>query len=81
MSVPAIAVRAYSSFVHPVGEPEPNMRQPHAPNQEHGFFEKVKDKFSAHNAAPGPVMHGEKLDAKEEGTQAERLAKAQELNK
>jgi len=53
--------------------------QPHAPQEQHGFFEKVKDKFSAHSAAPGPVKHG--ADVPQEGTKEERRAKAQELNK
>jgi hypothetical protein len=53
--------------------------QPDAPAKEHGFFEKVKDKFSAHQANPGPAMVKD-FNAPEEGTKEERRAKAAELN-
>jgi len=55
--------------------------QPHAPEEQHGLFEKVKDKFSAHNAAPGPALHEGVAKAPHEGTKEERRAKAEELNK
>ncbi|CAK7266876.1 hypothetical protein SEPCBS57363_002313 [Sporothrix epigloea] len=54
--------------------------KPDAPKHEHGLFEAVKDKFSAHQANPGPVMMNS-ADVPQEGTKEERRAKAAALNK
>ncbi|CAK7271733.1 hypothetical protein SEPCBS119000_004756 [Sporothrix epigloea] len=54
--------------------------KPDAPKHEHGLFEAVKDKFSAHQATPGPVLMNN-VDVPQEGTKEERMAKAAALNK
>ncbi|CAK7198949.1 hypothetical protein SEUCBS139899_001617 [Sporothrix eucalyptigena] len=54
--------------------------KPDAPKHEHGLFQSVKDKFSAHQANPGPAMMNN-VDVPQEGTKEERRAKAVELNK
>ncbi|CAK7223663.1 hypothetical protein SCUCBS95973_005256 [Sporothrix curviconia] len=54
--------------------------KPDAPKHEHGLFEAAKDKFSAHQANPGPAMMNN-VNVPQEGTKEERRAKAAELNK
>lgn len=57
-----------------------NPRQPDAPKHEHGLFEAAKDKFSAHQANPGPALMNN-VNVPQEGTKEERRAKAEALNK
>ncbi|CAK7244411.1 MAG: hypothetical protein STHCBS139747_005949 [Sporothrix thermara] len=54
--------------------------KPDAPKHEHGLFDAVKDKFSAHQANPGPAMMNN-VNVPQEGTKEERMARAAELNK
>ncbi|KAL1894586.1 hypothetical protein Sste5346_005821 [Sporothrix stenoceras] len=57
---------------------DPN--KPDAPKHQHGLFEAAKDKFSAHQANPGPaIMNSGSVP--QEGTKEERRAKAEALNK
>lgn len=54
--------------------------KPDAPKHQHGLFEEVKNKFSAHSAAPGPALMNN-VDVPQEGTKEERMARMKELNK
>ncbi|KJR85506.1 uncharacterized protein SPSK_10111 [Sporothrix schenckii 1099-18] len=58
-----------------------NQRQPDAPKHQHGLFEAAKDKFSAHQGNPGPVLLNSASGVPQEGTKEERRAKAEALNK
>ncbi|KIH91534.1 hypothetical protein SPBR_02140 [Sporothrix brasiliensis 5110] len=55
--------------------------KPDAPKHQHGLFEAAKDKFSAHQANPGPVLLNSAGGVPQEGTKEERRAKAEALNK
>ncbi|ERT00062.1 hypothetical protein HMPREF1624_03431 [Sporothrix schenckii ATCC 58251] len=55
--------------------------KPDAPKHQHGLFEAAKDKFSAHQGNPGPVLLNSASGVPQEGTKEERRAKAEALNK